>query len=346
MFKLTGTASTAFVFAFLLVACGGGATDSEAVPEAMEDHGAGVVVNLDPALDGIVPADYKIEKLADGFMFTEGPLWIGGDAPHLLFSDVRGNAIHKWTASTGVVSDFRKPVFKGAFEEGRFVGSNGLTHDPEGRLVICEHGNRHVLRIEKDGAETVIADQYEGKKLNSPNDIVYKSDGWAYFTDPPYGFAGQDDDPAKELKFNGIFRLSPDGKLELLNDQQTRPNGIAFSPDEKTLYVANSDPDHKVWMAYTVQDDGTLNGGRVFADVTSETAEGLPDGLKLDKQGNLYLTGPGGVWIYTPDGKHLGAIQPAEVPANVAWGDDGKTLYMTARTGLYRIKLSAEGVMP
>ena len=352
MFKLTGTASTAFVLSLLLVACGGtlacgGAeTDSEAAPETMGDHGAGVVIRLDPALDAIVPADYKIEKLADGFMFTEGPLWIGGDAPHLLFSDVRGNAIYKWTASTGAVSDFRKPVFKGTFEEGRFVGSNGLTHDSAGRLVVCEHGNRRVLRIEKDGTETVIAEKYEGKKLNSPNDVVYKSDGWAYFTDPPYGFAQQDTDPAKELDFNGIFRLSPEGKLELLNDQQTRPNGIAFSPDEKTLYVSNSDPDHKAWMAYAVKDDGTLDRGRVFADVTSEMAEGLPDGLKLDKQANLYGTGPGGVWIYTPEGRHIGSIQPDEVPANVGWGDDGKTLYMTARTGLYRIKLSAEGLIP
>ena len=346
MFKLTGTALTAFLLVSLLIACGGTEVDSETSPESLEDHGAGTVVKLDPALDAIVPADYKIEKLADGFMFTEGPLWIGGDDPHLLFSDVRGNAVYNWNAGSGAVSNFRKPVFKGEYEEGQFVGSNGLTHDPQGRLIICEHGNRRVLRIEKDGAETVIAEKYEGKKLSSPNDIVYKSDGWAYFTDPPYGLAGQDDDPAKELAFNGIFRLSPEGKLELLNDEQTRPNGIGFSPDEKTLYVANSDPDHKVWMAYNVEDDGTLDGGRVFADATSETAEGLPDGLKLDKQGNLYLTGPGGVWIYTPEGKHIGSIQPDEVPANVAWGDDGKTLYMTARTGLYRIKLNAEGVIP
>ncbi len=346
MFKLTGAALTAFLLASLLIACGGVETDSETTPEAMEDHGAGAVVKLDPALDAIVPADYKIEKLADGFMFIEGPLWIGGDDPHLLFSDVRGNAVYNWNARSGEVSDFRKPVYMGEYEEGRYIGSNGLTRDHQGRLIICEHGNRRVLRIEKDGSETVIAEKYEGKKLNSPNDIVYKSDGWAYFTDPPYGLAGQDDDPAKELAYNGIFRLSPEGELELLNDQQTRPNGIAFSPDEKTLYVANSDPDHKVWMAYGVKDDGTLDAGRVFADATAQTAEGLPDGLKLDKQGNLYLTGPGGVWIYNPEGKHVGSIQPDEVPANVGWGDDGKTLYMTARTGLYRIKLKAEGVMP
>ena len=342
MSKLDSKVLLNVLFALLLIACGGG----EPAPEAEADHGAGTVVKLDPALDAIVPADYKIEKLSGGFMFTEGPLWRTEGGPHLLFSDVRGNAIYKWDAVSGEVSDFRKPVFEGEYEEGRYIGSNGLTRDPQGRLIICEHGNRRVLRIEKDNAETVIAERYNGKRLNSPNDIVYKSDGWAYFTDPPYGLAGLDDDPAKELDFNGIYRLSPDGKLELLNDKQTRPNGLGFSPDEKTLYVANSDAALKVWMAYGVNDDGTLDEGRVFADATSETAEGLPDGLKLDKQRNLYLTGPGGVWIYNPEGKHLGSIQPEEVPANVAWGDDGKTLYMTARTGLYRIALNAEGTLP
>jgi gluconolactonase len=331
------------LLALVLIGCGG---EPAPEPEVETEPSAGTVLKLDAALDAIVPADYKIEKLSGGFMFTEGPLWQTDGGPHLLFSDVRGNAIYKWDATSNAISDFRKPVFEGEYEEGRFVGSNGLTHDPEGRLVICEHGNRRVLRIEKDNSETVIADKYDGKRLNSPNDIVYKSDGSAYFTDPPYGLAGQDSDPAKELPFNGIFRLSPDGEVELLNDQQTRPNGIAFSPDEKTLYVANSDPEHKVWMAYRVKDDGTIDAGRVFADVTGETDEGLPDGLKLDKQGNLYLTGPGGVWIYAPDGTHLGTIQPEEVPANVGWGDDGHTLYMTARTGLYRITLTAEGTIP
>jgi len=343
MSKFITRTSLSVLLALLLIGCGG---EPAPEPEVETDPGAGTVLKLDAALDAIVPADYKIEKLSGGFMFTEGPLWRTGGGPHLLFSDVRGNAIYKWDATSDAISNFRKPVFEGEYEEGRFVGSNGLTHDPEGRLVICEHGNRRVLRIEKDNSETVLADKYNGKRLNSPNDIVYKSDGWAYFTDPPYGFAGQDSDPAKELPFNGIFRLSPEGKVELLNDQQTRPNGIAFSPDEKTLYVANSDPEHKVWMAYGVKDDGTIDAGRVFADVTAETGKGLPDGLKLDKQGNLYLTGPGGVWVYAPDGTHLGTIQPEEVPANVGWGDDGKTLYMTARTGLYRITLTAEGTIP
>jgi gluconolactonase len=189
----------------------------------------------------------------------------------------------------------------------------------------------------------VLAEDYDGKRLNSPNDLVYKSDGSLYFTDPPFGLLMQDDDPQKELDFNGIFRLSPDGRLELLARDQTRPKGIAFSPDEKTLYVSNSDPNQKLWMAYDVNDDGSISHGRVLLDVTSEMTSGLPDGLKLDKQGNLFATGPGGVWIFSPQGQHLGTIQPEEVPANVAWGDDGKTLYMTARTGIYRIRLNTEG---
>jgi gluconolactonase len=331
----------------LAMSLGCGSSEPEPAEPAAPDWGAGTIVKNDPALDQIVPPDAKIEKLADGFQFTEGPVWVAS-GPHLLFSDIPANAIYKW-APGGTVSDFLKPVYEGEFEEGRFMGSNGLTLDAEKRLVFCEHGNGQISRMALDGDKkrTVLVSKYEGKRLNSPNDLVYKSDGWLYFTDPPYGFAKQDEDPAKELDFNGIFRLSPDAKkIEVLNKEQTRPNGIGFSPDEKFLYVANSDPEEKAWVRYPVNEDGTLGAGTVFHDVTSETAQGLPDGLKLDKQGNLYATGPGGVWIFTPEGTHLGSIQPQEVPANVAWGDDGKTLYMTARTGLYRIKLSVEGVRP
>jgi gluconolactonase len=218
--------------------------------------------------------------------------------------------------------------------------------DKQGRLVICEHGNGRVTRLEKDGKLTVLAARYEGKRLNSPNDAVYKSNGDLYFTDPPYGFPKEDADPKKELKFNGIYRLSG-GKLHLLNKEMTRPNGLAFSPDEKTLYVANSDAARKIWMKFDVLADGSIGNGKVFFDVTKETADGLPDGMKTDKAGNLYCTGPGGVWIFSPAGKHLGTIAPPETPANLNWGDaGGKTLYMTARTGLYRIKLSAEGIRP
>lgn len=306
---------------------------------------AGTVVEKDPALNAIVSAGAKIEKLADGFVFTEGPVWVKEGGEGLLFSDIPNNRIMKWTPD-GKVTEFRKPSgYTGPpAPEGSYVGSNGLTLDKEGRLTICEHGDRRVTRLEKDGNLTVVADKYQGKRLNSPNDAVYKSDGSLYFTDPPYGLF---DDKKKELDFQGIYRWTADGKLQLLNKELSRPNGLAFSPDEKTLYVANSDPEKKLWMAYDVAINGTLSKGRVFFDVTGEKEVGLPDGLKVDTQGNLYCTGPGGIWIFSTDGKHLGTIKPTEVPANCHWGDaDGKTLYMTARKGLYRLSLNIPGVRP
>ena len=321
-------------------ACGDPQPDQTADMPA--DPGAGSVLRVDPALDALVPADYHIEKLSDGFAFTEGPVWVS-EGSYLLFSDLRSNRIHRWDAAQGL-STFMDPVFEGD-SEGRSVGSNGLNIDSEGRLILLEHGNRRVSRIEADGSLTVLVDNYQGRRLNSPNDSAIRSDGWLYFTDPPYGLAGLEDDPARELDFNGIYRLSLDGELELLERNQTRPNGIAFSPDENTLYVANSDASNKVWMAYDVQEDGTLANGRVFFDVNSETSEGAADGMKVDVAGNIFATGPGGVWIFDPTGKHLGTIQPDEVPANVAWGDDGSTLYMTARTGLYRIALTTRGTI-
>jgi gluconolactonase len=264
-----------------------------------------------------------------------------------LFSDIPNNVVHKWTPD-GEVSVFRKPSGYDGTDApaGAFIGSNGLTLDQQGRLIICEHGNGRVTRLEKDGKLTVLADKYEGKRLNSPNDAVYNSDGSLYFTDPPYGFPKQDDDPKKELPFNGIYRLA-EGKLQLLYKDLTRPNGLAFSPDERYLYVANSDAARKIWIRFEVQADGSLANSKVFYDATERTEQGSPDGMRVDKEGNLYCTGPGGVWIFSPEGTHLGTIQPPEIPANCAWGDkDGKTLYMTARTGLYRIKLNVEGVRP
>jgi len=264
---------------------------------------------------------------------------------HLLFTDIPANAILKWTPGAGV-SEFRKPVYTEKYDQGRFVGANGLTLDRQGRLISCEHAAGRVARTERDGKITVLASKFEGKRLNSPNDGVFRKNGDFYFTDPPYGFAKQDDDPAKELKFNGVYRLRGT-RLELLIKDMTRPNGIAFSPDEKKVYIANSDPARKVWMVYDVAPDGRLVNGKVFKDVTGETADGLPDGLKVDSRGNVWATGPGGIWVFSPDGKQLGRIQPPEVPANCAWGDsDGRTLYMTARTGLYRVRTKVEGIRP
>ena len=303
------------------------------------------VLRVDPAIDQIVPASPAIQKLAEGLVFTEGPVWIRQG--YLLFSDVPSNVIYKWTGDSKVEVFRKASGYNGTdAPAGAFIGSNGLTLDRQGRLTICEHGNGRVTRLEKDGKLTVLAGKYEGKRLNSPNDAVYKKDGALYFTDPPYGFVKQDEDPKKELKFNGVYRLAG-GKLQLLYRELTRPNGLAFSPDEKYLYVANSDPQRKIWMRFEVTSAGGLANGKVFYDVTSQTADGLPDGMKIDQKGNLYCTGPGGVWIFSPAGKHLGTIQPPETPANLAWGDaDGRTLYITARKGLYRIMLQIPGIRP
>ncbi len=311
--------------------------------DGVREAGAGSIRRVDPRLDALVPADASIEKLADGFVFIEGPIWVR-DESRLLFSDVRGNAIYQWTEADGA-SAFIDPVFDGDTSGLGSVGSNGLTLDAEGRLVICEHGNRVISRLESDGTRSTVVDAYHGSRLNSPNDLVYSSDGWLYYTDPSYGLEGLEDSPLREVDFNGVYRLSPAGELELISRDQTRPNGIALSPDESTLYVANSDPNKALWMAYDVGADGVSNP-RVFYDVTGEEAEGSADGMKVDNAGNVFATGPGGVWIFSPDGAHLGTIHPDEVPANVAWGDDGRTLYMTARTGLYRIRLSTAGAIP
>ncbi len=320
----------------LLTACG--------VSEEEYMGSAGSIDRIDPRIDALVPPDALIEKLADGFAFTEGPVWDRASA-HLKFSDLRSNAIHIWDDDEGL-STLLQPVFAGDVGHSS-VGSNGLNMDEQGRLLLMEHGNRQVSRIEEDGSRTVLVDRYRGRRLNSPNDSAWHSNGWLYFTDPPYGLAGQEDDPARELDYNGIYRVNPDdGEIQLLERNHTRPNGLAFSPDEQTLYVANSDGANKVWYAYDVLGNGILGNPRVFFDVNDQDALGAADGLKVDVDGHLFATGPGGVWIFTPEGEHLGTIKPDEVPANVAWGDDGATLYMTARTGLYRIRLSTRGNIP
>ena len=329
------------------VACGGG-SPQEAPPSlpiaSAPDTGAGTIARLDPMFDELVAADAVIERLADGFGFTEGPHWIeyhGLYGGAVLFSDIPGNTIHLWS-SDYTVTPFLTPVFGGE-SDGALVGSNGITTDADGRVVFTEHGHRRISRIEADGSRVVVVDNHDGHRLNSPNDLVFHSDGSLYFTDPPYGLAQQDDDPAKEIDVNGIYRLSPDGTLTLLADQ-TRPNGIGFSPDESRLYVANSDGASRVWMVYDVANDGSLETGRVFADVTAAAAEGAPDGLKVDARGNLWGTGPGGIWVFSPDGRHLGSIQPSERPANLTFGGpDGRTLFMTAQTGLYRVRVEVGG---
>jgi gluconolactonase len=302
----------------------------------------GRIVPHDAALDEVVPRDARVEKLAEGFLFTEGPVWHPDG--YLLFSDPNMNVIYRWTPD-GELSVYRtKSGYKGSdIREYAQPGSNGLALDGEGRLTIDEHGNRRVVRLEKNGVVTVLADRYQGKRLNSPNDLVYRSDGALYFTDPPFGLPRVFEDRRKELPWSGVFCLI-NGELKLVSTDLSGPNGLAFSPDEKHLYVSNWDEKKKVIMRYDVHADGTLSGGKVFFDMTSAPGAEALDGLKVDVRGNVYSSGPGGVWILSPAGKHLGTIEAPELPANFAWGDaDGRTLYMTARTGLYRLRLSVAG---
>ncbi len=315
------------------------------------------VEKLNPALDKIVPAGAKAEKVAGGFnKWTEGPVWTREGA--LLFAEIPSNNIVIWAPGREAQIFIHPSGYEGSEPfKGTEPGSNGMTLDPDGRISVAGHARRNVWRLETLDPKaqiTVLADAYEGKKLNSPNDLVYKSDGSLYFTDPPYGLQTQgDDDPLKELKFNGVFRIlnarkqkpgaPPDnGKLQLIIKDLPRPNGIAFSPDEKFLYIADSGK--KVWMRYPVKKDGSVGEGTLFCDPSGDKSPGGPDGIRVDKKGNLYGSGPGGVWIISPEGKHLGTVKIPEVVSNVAWGDTGSTLYITASTSLYRIKLSAAGV--
>jgi gluconolactonase len=304
--------------------------------------GAGVVIRLDPRWDALVPASATIEKVVDGFVFLEGPVWRNADS-RLFYSDLRGNAIYQWTAAEGA-SDVLKPFFTGDGAGLRGVGPNGIALDAQGRLLACVYGSRSVIRIEKDGTRTTLADRFEGKRLNSPNDLVVARDGTVYFTDPSFGLEGMDNSPLRELTFNGVYRLRPNRQLDLLTREQERPNGLVLSPDESILYVANSGGAVTGWYAYDLGPGG-LSNKRVFFDVTGVQGEGGADGMKVDLAGNVYATGPGGVWIIAPDGTHLGTIRPPEGLTNVGWGDDGRTLFITGRTALYRIRLSARGAV-
>lgn len=302
------------------------------------------VIRLDPAIDELVPRNAKLYKLAEGFQFTEGPVWVK-DGKYLLFSDPNANTMYKYTAD-GKLSVYReKSGYDGAdIAEYSQPGSNGLTVDLNGRLTINQHGNRRVIRVEQDGAETILADRYQGKRLNSPNDLVYKSDGTLYFTDPPFGLPKFFDDPRKELPISGVYRVSSPGQVQLVSKELSGPNGLAFSPDEKYFYVDNWEDKRKVILRYEVAADGSLKNPITFFDATSAPGEDAWDGMKVDTRGNLYLSGPGGLWIISPEGKHLGTIIGPMHPHNLAWGDDDhQTLYLTARTGLYRIHLNVRG---
>ena len=309
----------------------------------------GTIERLDPAFDKLVPRDSKLQIVANGFIWTEGPCWVKDDGGFLVFSEIPNNVIHK--IAGGKVTDYLKPsgytgTKKRGGKAGDEPGSNGLRLDAQGRLTLCEHGDRRVTRIEKNGKKTVLADKYMGKRFNSPNDLIYRSNGDLYFTDPPYGLPGNWDDPTRELDFCGVFRRAKNGKVTAIIKDLTRPNGIAFSPDEKTLYISNSDPKNAIWMAYPVKEDGTVGTGRVFFDATKSVGKkpGLPDGMKLDQHGNIFAAGPGGILVFTPQGKHLGTIATGVPTGNCAFGEDGMTLFVAADHDICKIRLSTKGL--
>lgn len=329
-----------FSAAILLVMSASDASPAEAT--------VGHIERLDPALDALVAPDAKIEVLAEGLDWTEGPVWrkSGG---YLLFSDIPKNTIYRWDEKQGLTVFLRPAGYTESDppSPGSELGCNGLTLDAEGHLVMADQGDRRIALLQETNyVKTTLADQYQGRRLNSPNDLVYRSNGDLYFTDPPYGLTGGNASPQKELQFNGVYRLTPSGQLILLTRDLTFPNGIAFSPDEKTLYVAVSDHARPVVMAYDVEAGGGIVNGHVFFDAGTLVLggkQGLPDGMKVDQKGNVFLGGPGGVLVIDPRGKHLGTIVTGQVTANCAFGGDGSTLYMTADHSLLRVQLKTKG---
>jgi sugar lactone lactonase YvrE len=281
-----------------------------------------------PTFSRLVP---MMERIAGGFGFTEGPVWRGED---LLFSDIPRSRTVRYRPQPegGEITTFRHPT----------GNANGLTLDHQGRVLACEHSGRRVSRVDASGRAETVVDNYQGKRLNSPNDVVVRSDGSIFFTDPPYGLPNLSE--GKETPFNGVYRVDPSGTLHLLADDFDRPNGLAFSPDERTLYVDDSARYHI--RAFDVAADGSLSRGRVWAELKPKDGErGVPDGMKVDSEGNVYCTGPAGIWVYDPNGRFLGRILGPEIPANLAWGDaDWRTLYVTAQTSLYRIRLAIPGI--
>jgi gluconolactonase len=310
----------------------------------------GDVERLDPALDTLIDPTAKIEVLAEGFDWSEGPLWIA-EGNFLIFSDVPQNVIYKWKEDEGLSEYLRPSGYTSGPERGGEMGSNGLTLDQNGNLLLCQHGDLRVARMlapvtKPEPRYETVAKGYQGKNFNSPNDLVCHSSGAVYFTDPPYGREhGQFNDPSRELDFQGVFRADPDGTVTLLTKELRAPNGIAFSPDEKILYVAQSWGEKMIWMAYPVKEDGGIEEGKILHDATERAKqhEGSADGMKVDAKGNLFASGPGGIMIITPEGKHLGTIRTGTRISNCAFGDDGRTLYMTCDGKICRVRLKTIG---
>jgi len=316
-------------------------------PPAPEAEPFGTIDRWDPALDAIVPVDWKIEKIAEGFAWAEGPLWIASGG-YLLFTDVPGNTRYKWS-DPGGLEVYLKPsgLERPDPKVTREAGLNGLCAEADSSILAADSGNRTVVRLDlATKKKTPLASAYQGRRFNSPNDLCRRSDGTVYFTDPPYGLAGIDDSPAKELSFNGVYRLDANGAVTLIDDQLKYPNGIALSPDQRTLYVANTDREHPIWMAYSLDEAGNVEQKRVFADATDlvqGSAMGAPDGLAVAADGTLFATAPGGVLVLSPSGKRLGRIATGKPIANCTFGDDGRTLYMTSQDLVARIRLNTVG---
>ncbi len=315
-----------------------------------QDHGGNQaetvkrsIEKLDDALDALIDTGAEIEQLSSGHKWTEGPVW---DRQHkaLLFCDIPNNEINRWDAATGQVKVFMKPSgYDGPkTESGKEPGTNGLIFDSAGRLIACDHGNRRLYRLDEDGSKVTLIDRYEGKRFNSPNDLVMDKSNNIFFTDPPYGMVDQS---VREIEWHGVYRLTPEGTVTLLTKEFTRPNGIGLSPDEKTLYVAQSDKAKPIYQSFPVNEDGTIGEGKLLFDAAPLTDDpGMPDGMAIDTNGNLWATGPGGVLIITPEGKLLGRIMMNKPTANCTFGDDGSTLYITSSGFVCRVKTKATGL--
>lgn len=326
----------------VLAACAAAGASRQSFPTL------GRLTVFDDSFHDVVAPDARIEKIAEGFTWAEGPAWVR-EGNYLLFTDVPENTLYRWSERDGI-SVFLKPSGLAGPDPGtlREAGANGLYAEPAGTVVLADSGTRVVARLDpKTKLKTTLAATYQGKKFNSPNDVVRRSDGAVFFTDPPYGLKGLDESPVKELKFNGVYRVDTDGSVHLLDDGLSFPNGIALSPDERTLYVSNSDPKRPVWMAYALDAQGNVTSKRVFADASDLMGEGipgLPDGMAVAEDGRLFATGPGGVLVFDPDGKRLGRIETGTAISNCAFGDDGHTLYMSSHTLVARIRLKANGL--
>jgi gluconolactonase len=315
------------------------------IPAGTRYETFGQVDRLDPRLDRLLPANAVLERVSTGHDWTEGPLWDARDRS-LLFSDVPRNVVLRWSDRAGIATFLGASGYSGSQPfAGREPGSNGLAFDRQGRLVLCQHGERRIARLERDGTLTVLADRYDGRRLNSPNDLAFAPNGDLYFTDPPFGLPKSFQDPAKELPFSGVYRLSADGAVTLITRELEAPNGIAFSPDGRWLYVSNAMATRPIWMVYPVMADGRIGPGREFAEARAWVREGdgVPDGLETDLDGNVFAAGPGGIHVFAPDGTRLGRIETGVPTGNVAWGGDGSVLYVAASHWIARIQTRTHG---